>query len=157
MSDTCTLSLRVSNPDADLERFCRSLGLTPERAWRTGERRATPSGRVLPGVYPHSYCAVDFGAASPTALPQKIEKTVAKLKRKRRSVAEITQTGGNVSLYVGWFSDGNTGQMFGWQLLQQLAELRISVEFDFYGHGADRSGARETLAAAGRDPSPETR
>jgi hypothetical protein len=159
MDDFCALSLRIRHPSADLAEFCRGLGLLPKRAWRAGESRTTPQGRPLPGAWPNSYCTVDLGRRFKVAvLPRKIEDIAKKLKPFRTALAEIRQTGGEVSLFVGWFVVGlNSAETLSWELLDQLAELRISLELDIYGAGPEPEEARPEAASASTLHSPETR
>ena len=49
------VALRAIHPRDDLRPLFDQLGLSPERTWRAGERRTSPAGIPLDGVYRESY------------------------------------------------------------------------------------------------------
>ncbi len=70
-----------------------------------------------------------------------------------REIVQATRvsTGGALSFFVGWFSDGDAGERLAWPLLRELAELRISLELDVYGpdpKGGGAGGAPPVLRGA---------
>lgn len=139
------LSLRVRHPDADLTEFCRQLGVEATRVWRAGEGRATKTGTSLTGTQKESYCTVSFLDGASANLPREMHSVLSKLRKHKQTLKQITDSGGEISLFIGWFCDFNCGGTLSWNLLSELAELRVSLEFDVYGRG-------EPTPAAGYSP-----
>jgi hypothetical protein len=40
--------------------------------------------------------------------------------------------GGEIEFFIGWFSDGNTGDTFSYKLLKKLGDLNIDLALDVY-------------------------
>jgi hypothetical protein len=52
---------------------------------------------------------------------------------------EIRSQGGTIELFVGWFLDGQSGDVFDCDLLAQIADLKIDLSLDVYGPEAPSS------------------
>lgn len=46
---------------------------------------------------------------------------------------ELSSSGGKIEYFIGWYSEGNSGEEFDFELLRSLADLYIGLSFDFYG------------------------
>ena len=126
------LSLRIGHPMRDLSSLCAALGLVPTHIWKKGDERKTPRGRKLGGTRDSSYCTIRFGETSRQRLPEKIQAALSLLKPHRELLRELSSTGGEVSFFVGWFLEDNTGSYFDWKILDELVDLRIGLELDIY-------------------------
>ena len=126
------LSLQIRHPDRDLSVVCETLGRRPNVIWKKGEERRTPKGRRLRGTQERSYCTIDLGPASRTALSKKIATALAWLTPHRALLRRLVATGGRVSFYVGWFCDEHTGEAFEADLLAAMADLRIALDLNLY-------------------------
>jgi len=127
------LSLRITHPSRDLSVLCQKLGLKPKWKWKAGDRRATPSGKLLVGRYDRSYCCIAIAERSSKPLPRCMKDCLDQLRPHRRMLANIVATGGTIEFFVGWFAQSlNSGEVFDWQILQEAAKLKISLSLDFY-------------------------
>jgi hypothetical protein len=126
------LSLHLRHPSRDLSIVCQRLGLQPKVIWKRGEEGRTPKGNSIGGVRDASYCSIDLGAASKTQLSKKIEKTLELLNPHRTILRRLSSSGGRASFYIGWFCNADTGDEFGGDILDRLADLRIALDFNIY-------------------------
>jgi hypothetical protein len=130
----CKLSLWVSHPNADLSDFPKRLGLRADRAHKAGDPRKTPAGALLKGVYRDSRCGITLQNESVDSLPDLLRKVLPELQRHKSVFDEYASQGALFSLFVGWFSETiNSRDILDWQILADLAALKISLDLDFYG------------------------
>lgn len=125
------LSLHIKHPTRDLSSVCTTLGLEPKHIWEKGEERRTPKGNKLGGKRDSSYCAIEL-EPSKASLPKQIEAALALLKPHQAMLRKLSSTGGRISFYVGWFCDEHTGEAFGWEILDAMADLRIALDLNIY-------------------------
>lgn len=126
------LSFRVTHPSRDLSHVVDALKWAPFRIWKVGDRRTDMKGRPLEGTYDKSYCTFRLDREPAPDLSVLMEETVAYLSRHKGMLDELIATGGKFNFFVGWFSGANSGELFDWKLLQQLADLNISLDMDVY-------------------------
>ncbi|MGX9417343.1 DUF4279 domain-containing protein [Vibrio sp. WJH972] len=126
------VSLRVRHPYIEPERICEELGLTPSRMWCAGKERRTPTGAKLDGIYDETYCTFRLPHEDDERLPEFLLKANKHLKSNAEFFDEIVSTGGDVEYFIGWFINGNSGDVFDSTLIQQLAKLNITLSFDIY-------------------------
>jgi hypothetical protein len=108
------------------------LGLVPAPIWKKGDERKTPKGRKLGGTRDSSYCSIALGETSRQPLREKIAAALSLFRPHRELLRELSSTGGEVSFFVGWFLDENTRDYFDWQILGEMADLRIGLDLDVY-------------------------
>jgi hypothetical protein len=145
------LSFRVFHPTADLSGLPPLLALPLVRSWRAGEPRATPDGKPLGGVQGESYCCMRIPHSDASMLPELLASTLPSLRANEQTLADLVSTGGALSFFIGWFSDGDAGERLAWPLLRELAELRVALELDVYGpdpKGGGAGGAPPVLRGA---------
>ena len=74
------------------------------------------------------------GCSASRSLSAALSDVVERLHTGRAFLDMLTASGGRSELFVGWFFDeGNSGDVLGFELLGQLAELKVDVSFDVYG------------------------
>jgi hypothetical protein len=133
---TYRLSLWVEHPDADLSDVPEKLGLTAHRLWKKGDRRM-PKGRdtggIPSGVHRNSYCNIRFNEVAETELPDGIKAALDLLRPHKDFLMELTDAGVQLSFFVGWYSEFNSRDVLDWAILRDMADLRISLDLDFYG------------------------
>lgn len=132
---TYRLSLWISHPDADLSAIPAKLGLQADRVWKKGDQRVAPNGRVIGGVWPSSFCSIQFGEDHEKNLPDGLRTALAILRPQKTFISGLAASGIELRFFVGWFSDFNSRDVLDWEILRDLAELHISLDLDFYGPG----------------------
>jgi hypothetical protein len=127
------LSFRIRHPQMDAEKICLQLGLKAKHKWTAGNQRKTPKGDLLEGTYDESYCSFPLDHDDEAELADLIRSSTQSLKPHEKFLQLISSTGGRLEYFIGWYSDGNSGEEFDADLINQLASLRIGLSFDFYG------------------------
>lgn len=92
-----------------------------------------PDGRLLGGSYQNSYCSIVFEHAPEVSLPVGLKVALAKLTPHKPFLEELVASGANLRFFVGWFSDSSSRDYLDWKLLKEIADLKISLDLDFYG------------------------
>ena len=128
------VGLRIEHPQIDPSEITANLGILPKRAFRVGEPRTGPKGSPLPGLNKSSYwvaevCEGDFREAELALVLDKLLDSYTPFKEFFRS---IRRTGGQIEIFVGWFFDHNSGDVFSFSLLQKFADLQIDLSLDIY-------------------------
>ena len=108
--------------------------MNPSRCWRAGETRTAPDGTPLEGNFTDSFWVATLteGRWSEEALPDIISDLVNRLAANKKPFHQYRAEGGRVELFVGWFLDGQSRDVFNCDLLGRLAELEIDLALDIY-------------------------
>lgn len=111
-----------------------ALGMQPDRLWRAGEPRIGYKGQARDGVNAESYwtCPMEKGAWPPTTLASATEAALGRLSSKRGFLRQIRSEGGGAEFFIGWFFEGQGGDMLPAALLAKAAELEIDLSPDVY-------------------------
>jgi hypothetical protein len=133
------ITLRIIHPSLEVGRISHELGLAPVFAYTAGDKRITPKGTELPGTRKESYW---YHVIAPTDEPleRAIARATASLADRRSFFTHISETGGRVEYFIGWFSAENSGFVFEHSLLAQLSDMRIDLLFDIYPEVRQGSG-----------------
>jgi hypothetical protein len=129
---TYSISLRIWHPRVDPRQISDALNLRPEVARKARDRRQTPAGRPLTGVHADTYWCCVIPHPRRQQLSASLEWVVERLTPSRKFLKRISQGGGSLELFVGWYSDTNSGEEFSWKLLRKLAGLHIDLSLDVY-------------------------
>ena len=130
-------SLRVAHPSLDPELVTQVLGLKPKRSWRAGERRQTPKGTPLQGVYsegcwssnPFEY---SWRESTDTSIEDALEELVNYLEPHTAFLKGIGNDGGRVTIWVSSQSTRNYAVELSPNFLGRLAVLGTSIVYDVY-------------------------
>ena len=127
------ISLRFRHPSVDPEKITEALGIEPDRCWKAGEPRRTPTGTPLDGTYPDSYWVVDIAAGRwPVEVNDAIHESLRRLARHRSFLHKIRAEGGTVEFFVGWFFENQSGDTLTHQCLALAGDLWVDLTFDVY-------------------------
>jgi hypothetical protein len=80
----------------------------------------------------------------PTGLAVLLGRVLDQLAPHRLFFHEIRSQGGTIELFVGWFFDGQSGDVFDYDLLARMADLKIDLSLDVYGPEAPPSQPGES-------------
>jgi hypothetical protein len=127
------ISLRFSGGEFDPVVLGQAIGLTPQYAREAGGVRKTPDGRLLGGTYESNFALFPMDAKKGEELHEAIKRISDTISEHRTTLNEVRGSGGRVELFVGWFSEGNTGDTFLFDLLETLGSLKIDLALDVYG------------------------
>jgi hypothetical protein len=124
---TYKLSLWVKHPDADLSGVPSRLGLPASRLWKKGDARTTTNGPQARGIHRSSYCCIEFDQIAESDLTTGLKAALTALKHHKEYLIFLSESGAKLSIFIGWFSDRNSRDVLDWQILNDMAELRISL------------------------------
>jgi len=97
-----------------------------------GEARKDGAGNPLSGRYPETYWCCDFHQVDGVALNNFLSKVVQQIYQHQDFIDEIRVTGGMVKLWGGWYNLANTTGELEWELLRDLASLKMDLVIDVY-------------------------
>lgn len=130
------VSLRIRHPCTDPKYFTDVLGMKPNRAWKAGERRQTPMGEPLQGKYPTTYWYAVVLAGRhrypDPDLSTGIRQVLDQLVMYRGFFHALRFEGGSAELFIGWFFERQSGEVFTYETLAKAADLKIDLSFDVY-------------------------
>ena len=130
------VSLRAMHPRDDLRPLFDQLGLSPERTWRAGDRRASPAGIPLDGVYRESYAYTNLTPESRNWSDEDLQDYLRGIQQRLAMHRDILQTfyirGGRCGLFIGLFGEDNFGFEVDPSLGAGLADLKLTLGFDIY-------------------------
>lgn len=126
------ISLRLKHPELELGIFCNTLGLEPTRKWKAGEQRTTPSGTLLEGIYDFSYCSCRLSPSDDQELLDTLKGYNEIFKPHKELFHQIRATGGRIEYFIGWYINGNAGEIFDLDLFVSLIDLGIEIALDVY-------------------------
>jgi hypothetical protein len=126
-----SLSLRARHDTADLSIILQTLEMPAARIWKAGEPRLTPKGTPLEGIYDASYCSIKLPLKDD--LPASLMLAVDALAKHWTFLEELREGGVKLAFSIGWFSEGqSSGDTLDLDLLQKIADQKISLELNFY-------------------------
>lgn len=133
-SYTYKISLRIRHPSMDPDKITKTLNLIPRRSWQAGLSRTTPKGMPLEGTNPNTYWTSDIaeGQWPDKDLNKAINDLLDKLKSYKDMFQQITDDGGTVEFFVGWYFQGNSGDDFDHVVLGKMSDLKINLSLDIY-------------------------
>ena len=126
------VSLRITHPFLDLSFVAAAIGLQPSYIWKTGDKRKTPKGTILDGYRDNSYCIIDVKGSSQSSLRDQVEDLFSRIMPHKHVFDKISCTGGDISLYIGWFSSGDSGNGLDLVIIKKMIDLNMSLQINVY-------------------------
>lgn len=131
------VSLRITHPKIDPDEITKVLGITPTHKWKFGESRKTPKGTQLSGNNIESYWTARLHDkknlhSEDITLEEFISKANRRLRSYKEYLKKLSNDGGRIEYFVGWFGSSNMGANFKPSVLKDTAELGIEIALDVY-------------------------
>lgn len=127
------VSLRVCHPKMMPEEICKVLGMEAHYKWMAGTPRKTKKGTPLEGYYASTYCSFRFDTPENIGLADFLSQCNKTLGVHKDFFRQVRSTGGSLEYLIGWFSEGDSGELFRSELLSELANLQIDLALAVYG------------------------
>lgn len=123
-------SFQAYHPSRDLKALGIALKLKPFRLWRAGDKRVTPAGTMLNGVYDQSYICIRIPVRRSDSPSEAITKFSNRLVSARTEVmmSDLRVSGGKFRLFI---SPDALQDEFDSSLLSRLGTLGVSLGFDY--------------------------
>lgn len=126
------LSFRIFHPSMDVGGIITKLNMKPAFSKNIGEQRKTPKGKLLSGIYDSSYVSFKLDEPNITVLSECIAYWNKYLLKYKEFLKEIYSSGGKLEYFIGWYSEGNSGEVFEIDLMKELVDLGINIALDIY-------------------------
>lgn len=128
------ISLRLRHPQSELSVCSTEFGLEPYRQWSVGQKRTSPRGKPLEGVWGDSYWTTPLGVFPDENVEDALARVGEWLEGHTSFLAKHLASGGSASLFIGFFLEGfNSGFALELPLLAKYVSLGVSLDFDIYG------------------------
>jgi hypothetical protein len=124
--------LLIHHPNIDPGLVTAALGLKPHRAWKVGEPRFTPKGRLLPGTRRMSCWNHVFRYRGSEGFACQIDSVLERLLPAKEFFLEISDTGGMAQLYLQLPGDQNLGDELDWNILGKFVDLRLAFSVETF-------------------------
>ena len=132
--------------DPDL--ICKALNWETKYRWKAGTPRRTPKGTPLEGTYGDSRCSFEVGSGDDGELARCLRAAIERLEKYADFLKQMRKDGGDIQFYVFWYPNGDTGEVFGVDLLSRMAELGIDLGLNVYD---DRHACTDPERVPNRD------
>jgi hypothetical protein len=120
-----------------------ALGIVPTRTWLAGDPRTTPNGTPLEGRYHESYWTsgdLTNGEWPGRSLADSMDGLLDRLVPHQDFFRSVRDANGTVEFFVGWFFEGNSGDIFKCGVLARMADLGIDLSLDIYPPDQPQAG-----------------
>jgi hypothetical protein len=136
------ISLRVWHPSLDPDQITASFGINPNRSWRAGEARETPKATSLVGINKTTYwtAEIDSGSWPDRTLRDVVKDVLDEVHRQKSFFRQLRLEGGSVELFIGWFFEGQSGDVLSHDVLALAGDLQIDLSFDVYPSAQSQDG-----------------
>ena len=105
-----------------------ALRLTPKIAWSTGDKISDSINAG--GRRQFNYCLFNITAGSWRDIEYDLEKYLHQLRPHKDYIDKVQLDGGAVLLVVNWYAGHSRAYEFGFDFLEQLADLHIDLGID---------------------------
>lgn len=128
------LSFRVNHPCFTAGEISRELGLEPKNFWNAGERARNKNNEEFGPIKKATYCCYDIDYGDEVAgIKDEITEFLKQMETHKHFLSQVSETGGNLTLYLAWFvSNSLTGEVFTNSLIQRLSEFKFNLAVEIY-------------------------
>ena len=127
------IDLFIIHPTLDPARIGEALGLAAKVVQRVGDRRRTPSGRLLEGVYRDTrWRHRRRFETSGQHFAEKIIELLADIETSKAFFHELRSTGGSACVIVHLLGDGYLGDKVSRDTLTKLVDLKLDFGVECY-------------------------
>ena len=127
-----SLTVQLRHPTRLVDEIQSTFGATATGSHEVGHPRTTPKGVPTTGLYAETYLYYDLLANSDSELAAAISRANTFLRSKGRFAADFTKSGGKIGYYVTVSSDEHFAEEFGADLLQECADLGVTIGFEIF-------------------------
>ena len=106
-----TVNLRIFGDSINPSQICEILDMKAEWWHKAGDPRIDSKGERV-GVYDHGYCSINIQHVDSIELADFIDKQAKFLLKHKKLFLDIKHGNGRVEFFIGWFGDGNFGDVF---------------------------------------------
>jgi hypothetical protein len=130
------VALRFSGSSFGPDQLISALGMPAKFSRKIGDRPTTAEGVKVGDTYTSNYCTFNIERYEEEDLSAMLERFSTSLEKHKQLFDTIRLDGGRIEFFIGWFSEGNSGDTFSCELLRKLGDLKIDLALDVYGSDA---------------------
>jgi hypothetical protein len=121
------------HPTIDPLEITNALGLKAQRFYRVGDRRVTPKGKLLEGVYPETRWrySVQY-SPSDQWFAGKVELLLDRLEPHKKFLRQLSDTGGKLFLIVQFLGDAYFSDNLPRSTLARIIDLGLGLGIERY-------------------------
>ena len=127
------VELFIVHPSLYPADISQALGMEGHSSRRVGDRRKTPKGTLLPGVYPDTRWrhSIRHTVTEQWFAPE-VEAFVRRLEPHKEFLASLRETGGSAALIIQFLGDGYLADNVPPTTLAKLGELGLSLGIECF-------------------------
>lgn len=126
------IRILIRHPAADPIEITRRLGIDPDIVRKVGEIRKTPRGNASGDVNKYSMWSKSFIFEKERNFFRHAVSIVDLLEQNREFISELIDSGGTIQLIADLSGRQNIGDVFAWNDLRRLADLRIDLGVEVF-------------------------
>jgi hypothetical protein len=126
------LSIQIRHPSADLLPIAQGISKTPDSIWKRGEQKVDKVGKPIGDPKRSSYCLYKIAVQAGDDLNMRLIEAIKLIEPVKDELVELYKSGGEANLFIGWFSDGDSGDIIDPQTLRTISDLGLSFDLDLY-------------------------
>jgi hypothetical protein len=144
-----TISLHIRHPSIGPPEITRALGIEPQHAWKSGDRRLGSMGESLDGTYRESYwmgrlMSEPQLSSEFVSVEHVLLQTVTQLSRAQEFLSRLSESGGAAELQISMFARKTFRLELTPRSLAALGRLGLGVALELNLHAAQPSPASST-------------
>jgi hypothetical protein len=127
------LTIILVHPVLNPAKITAALGIQPFHCWQAGQPRTTRDGQLLIGENRETYWCSRSTWKTSTLLGEELASQVGYLESKAAFLSEFHSSGGQGRIDIAWATvTGNSGLVFGLEIIGRVAALILDIGIDFY-------------------------
>lgn len=130
-----SILLQIWHPKLQKGDIIKNILLPPSRSFSVGERKTTPKGTKLNGIYEQTYVSYSLVFEENIDIETGIHKSIKLLNETVLDVtffSKISDTGGKCSMYISLYEDTHIAFEISPRLQKELSVLNIGIGFEIF-------------------------
>jgi hypothetical protein len=131
-SPVSNISIRLWHPTLPAIDIISELALQVKFSNSVGQKKKTPKGEQLEGIYQETYCCFLFRTKTTEHLHKEFAAGCEHLEARASFMDNFLRTGGRLEFYVSIFLDGDRGFELDNLLLRRMDALGLGLSVELY-------------------------
>ncbi|MDD2816775.1 MAG: DUF4279 domain-containing protein [Thiotrichaceae bacterium] len=140
-----TMRLLIRHPSIDPKIITTELRLRPFRCCRFGDRRSTPRGNPLKGLWKDSWWTWNNRYRGNRAFFNSVDELLDRLEPHRAFLLDLVSSGGTISLILHIPGKYNIGNVLNFQSMEKMVNLKIVLGIEVFPDMTDRGGETKII------------
>lgn len=136
-------TLHISHPKIDPDTITSVLNRKPSNSHRRGKPRITPNGQALTGIWPENYWKCALLTHDQQDITEFLTELIQDFYPHQEFLRKVSESGGEVCIFLGVFSDRCCAHQFNRRLLRSLADIGFDLRLDFYGRSLPQESLKQ--------------